>query len=164
MPALPAGTSAPDFELKSIDGKPFSLRDALSRGPVLLAFFKASCPTCQYSFPFFERLFRKYQNRNVTIVGVSQNSPDDTAAFAREFGVTFPLILDEIPYPVSSAYGLTNVPSVFWISPEGQIELTSVGWLKPDFEDINRRMAEANAVASVSLFQPGEEVRDFRAG
>ena len=164
MPALPAGTTAPDFQLKSLVGKKFALREALTRGPVLLAFFKVSCPTCQYAFPFYERLFRKYGNRNVTLVGVSQNNPQDTAAFAREFGVTLPLLFDDIPYPVSSAYDLTNVPTLFWISPEGKIELTSVGWSKPDFETINRRIAEAGAVASVSLFQPGEEVPDYRAG
>ncbi|HMK23659.1 MAG TPA: TlpA disulfide reductase family protein [Terriglobales bacterium] len=164
MPALPAGTAAPDFRLKSMHGKEFSLREALTHGPVLLAFFKVSCPTCQYSFPFYERLFRKYQNRHVTLVGISQNSAQDTAAFAREFGISLPLLFDDIPYPVSSAYGLTNVPTLFWVSPEGKIELTSVGWSKPDFETINRKMAEEGAIALVSLFQPGEDVRDYRAG
>jgi|SRR6516162_4788539 peroxiredoxin len=164
MPALSAGKTAPDFRLKSRDNKEFSLADALTRGPVLLVFFKVSCPTCQYAFPFYGRLSRTYQNKNVTMVAISQNSPEDTAAFAREFGVTFPILFDDIPYPVSSAYGLTNVPTLFWINPEGQIELTSVGWLKPDFEQMNRWMAEAAATASVLLFQPGEDVRDFRAG
>jgi peroxiredoxin len=164
MPALPAGATAPDFKLKSIEGKEFSLREALARGPVLLAFFKVSCSTCQYAFPFFERLFRRYQSRHVTLVGVSQNNPADTKAFLREFGVTFPILFDDIPYPVSSAYGLSNVPTLFWISPEGQIELSSAGWSKPDFETMNRWMAEASATASVSVFQPGEDVRDFRAG
>jgi peroxiredoxin len=164
MPVLSAGKAAPDFRLKSIDGKEFSLQETLARGPVLLAFFKISCPTCQYAFPFYERLFRAYKNQHVTLVGVSQNNPDDTRAFAREFGATFPLLLDDIPYPVSSDYGLTNVPTLFWISPEGKIELNSAGWSKPDFEKINRWMADAAAMASVSLFQPGEDVRDYRAG
>ena len=55
MPALSAGKTAPDFRLKSRDNKEFSLADALTRGPVLLVFFKVSCPTCQYAFPFYER-------------------------------------------------------------------------------------------------------------
>jgi len=164
MPALPAGKTAPEFRLKSRDNKEFSLADALTRGPVLLAFFKVSCPTCQYAFPFYERLFRTYKNKNVTMVGISQNNPEDTAAFAREFGITFPILFDDIPYPVSSAYGLTNVPTLFWINPDGQIELSSAGWLKSDFEKINRWMADAAAMASVPLFRPGEDVRDFRAG
>ena len=35
MAALTSGTRAPDFTLPSMDGKPFSLREALARGPVL---------------------------------------------------------------------------------------------------------------------------------
>jgi len=114
MPALPVGKAAPDFNLKTFDGKQFALKDALARGPVVLVFFKVSCPTCQYALPFYERLFKAYKNHQVTLVGVSQNDAQDTAAFAREFGVHFPLLLDESSrYPVSNAYGLTNVPTIF---------------------------------------------------
>ena len=56
MTALATGTRAPEFELKTLDGKKFTLRDELAHGPVALAFFKVSCPTCQYTFPFLERL------------------------------------------------------------------------------------------------------------
>ena len=45
MAALTAGTKAPDFELKAIDGKTFVLRDELAHGPLVLGFFKVSCPT-----------------------------------------------------------------------------------------------------------------------
>ena len=165
MPALTVGKVAPDFKLNTVDGKSFSLKDALARGPVLLAFFKVSCPTCQYAFPFYQRLFRNYQNSHVMLLGVSQNNASETAAFAKDFGVTFPLVLDElITYPVSNAYGLTNVPTLFWINSEGTIELTSVGWSRPEFEQVNRRMAEAGAIAAAPMFRPGEDVRDYRAG
>ena len=125
MTALATGTKAPDFALTSLDGKQFSLADALTRGPVVLAFFKVSCPTCQYAFPFFERLYQAYGRNGVTLVGISQNDAKDTAAFAKQFGVTFPILLDDThSYPVSNAYGLTNVPTLFWIAPDGEIELT----------------------------------------
>jgi peroxiredoxin len=165
MPALAIGAAAPDFKLSSLDGKAFSLKEALTLGPAVLAFFKVSCPTCQYAFPFYERLFKAYKNRNVTLAGVSQNNPEDTRAFAKEFGVTFPLLLDDTrAYPVSNAYGLTNVPTTFWIGTDGAIEIASVGWVKPDFEQINRRMAEAGAISAALMFQPNEDVRDYRAG
>ena len=165
MAALTAGSKAPAFELNTLDGKRFSLNDELARGPVVLAFFKASCPTCQYAFPFFERLHKAYGAQGVRIVGVSQNEAKETAAFIKEFGVTFPVLLDDTrSYPASNAYGLTNVPTIFWIAQEGEIEVSSVGWLKADFEEINRRIAEAGKSAPAALFKPGEDVRDFRAG
>src|SRR5207302_107770 len=39
MPALSPGTAAPDFTLPTVDGKQFSLKDALTKGPVVAAFF-----------------------------------------------------------------------------------------------------------------------------
>jgi len=165
MAALTLGTKAPDFALKAIDGKRFSLQEELGSGPVVLAFFKVSCPTCQYAFPFLERLHKAYGQKGVKLLGVSQNNAKDTAAFAKEFGVTFPILLDEIDeYPVSNAYGLTNVPTIFWMAQDGEIEVSSVGWVKADFEQINRKMAEAGHLGPAVMFRPGEDVRDFRAG
>ena len=165
MAALATGTKAPEFELKTLDGKPFSLGDQLARGPVVLVFFKVSCPTCQYALPFYQRLYKAYGLNGVTLVGISQNGTKDTAAFNKEFGVTFPVLLDDTnSYPVSNAYGLTNVPTIFWIEQDGEIEVSSVGWLKADFEEINRRMAEPGKCAPAVVFKPGEDVRDFRAG
>lgn len=165
MAALTVGTEAPDFELKVLDGKRFVLHEELARGPVVVAFFKVSCPTCQYAFPFLERLEQAYGGRGVRIVGVSQNDAKATAGFAKEFDVTFPMLLDDTDgYPVSNAYGLTNVPSIFWIAQDGEIEISSVGWVKADFEAINRKVAGSGKSAPAALFRPGEEVRDFRAG
>jgi peroxiredoxin len=165
MGALTAGTKAPEFELKAMDGRRFVLGEELSRGPVVLAFFKVSCPTCQYAFPFLERLERAYGHKGVRIIGVSQNDPRDTATFTKEFGVTFPVLLDDRgTYSVSNAYRLTNVPTVFWIAQDGEIEVSSVGWVKSDFTEINRKMAEAGNIVPAALFKPGEDVRDFRAG
>jgi len=165
MAALTAGTKAPDFELKAMDGKRFVLHDELAHGPVVLAFFKVSCPVCQYAFPFLERLERAYGHQSVRIIGVSQNDPKHTAAFNKEFGVTFPVLLDDTEtYPVSNAYGLTNVPTLFWIAQDSEIEISSVGWVKADFDAVNRKMAEARNISPASVFRPGDDVRDFRAG
>ncbi len=165
MAALTAGTSAPDFKLQTMDGKQFSLRDALARGPVLAAFFKVSCPVCQYTFPFLERIYKAYGGKDVTIVGISQNEKKDTAAYAKEYGVTFPILLDDTnTYPVSNAYGLTNVPSIFWIAPDGEIEISSVGWDRKDIEEMNRKAGKSTGDVSKPVFHAGEEIADFRAG
>ena len=165
MAALTAGISAPDFKLQTTDGKQFSLRDALTRGPVVAAFFKVSCPVCQYAFPFLERIFRAHGRKHVTIVGISQNEKKDTAAFMEEYGITFPVLLDDTStYPASNAYGLTNVPSIFWIAQDGEIEISSVGWERKEIEEINGKAAKINGVGPKPVFYAGEQVPDFRAG
>jgi peroxiredoxin len=165
MAALTVGAKAPEFELRAMDGKRFVLRDELAKGPLVLAFFKVSCPTCQYAFPFLQRLERAYGHTGVRIIGVSQNDPKQTADFTKEFGVTFPVLLDDTnKYLVSNAYGLTNVPTIYWIAQDGEIEVSSVGWVKADFEEVSRKMAESGKTVPAVLFKPGEDVRDFRAG
>jgi peroxiredoxin len=165
MAALVTGTRAPNFTLPAMDDKPFSLSAALDQGPVLVAFFKISCPTCQFAFPFLQRIYERYGNRAVTIVGISQNTKKDTALFIREYEITFPVLLDDTnSYPVSNAYGLTNVPTLFWIAQDGEIEISSVGWIKKEMEELNRRAAEFSAEAVEPLFRPDERPADFRAG
>lgn len=165
MAALTTGTKAPDLTLPTMDGKTFSLQEALARGPVALAFFKISCPVCQYALPFLERIHQAYGNKKVSIVGISQNGKKDTAAFMKEYGVTFPVLLDDTgSYPASNAYGLTNVPTIFWIAQDGEIEVSSVGWVKKEIADINRLAAEVSGHGAKPVFHSGEPVADFRAG
>src|SRR3954467_2066924 len=138
MPALTAGIKAPDFSLPIVQGEKFSLASALEAGPVALVFFKVSCPVCQMAFPFFERLHQAYRGKNVRVIGVSQDSAADTAAFAKRFGITFPLARgDTKKYPASNAYGLTNVPTLFLVAPDGKIEVSSVAWSRDDLDKVS---------------------------
>jgi peroxiredoxin len=165
MAALTAGTKAPQYELASMDGSKFSLQDALRRGPVLAIFFKISCPVCQYALPYFERMYKAYGRGKLTIIGISQNDPRDTSEFVRKFGITFPILPDDTKaFPVSNAYGLTTVPSAFWISEDGEIEICSVSWVRQEFEEFATRAASVSNTAPQPIFQPSEKVADFRAG
>src|SRR2546427_9954549 len=116
MTKVLAGHQAPTFALNGTNGQPFSLADALRKGPVVAAFFKISCPVCQFTLPFLERLYKRYGSDGVAFLGISQDDARDTKDFAKEFGVTFPMLIDdEDGYLVSNAYGLTNVPTIFLI-------------------------------------------------
>ena len=165
MAALDAGTQAPQFELPAMDGSNFSLQDALTRGPVLAVFFKISCPTCQYALPYYERIYKTYGRGKLSIVGISQNDKKDTAEFIKKYRVTFPVLLDDTKtFPASNAYQLTNVPSVFWISEDGEIEISSVGWSRQEFEEIVQKAASVTEQSPKPVFQASEQIADFRAG
>src|SRR5271165_3143352 len=117
MAALTVGIRAPGFTLSPVGGKQISLNEALQKGPVVLAFFKVSCPVCQYALPLLERVYRANQSADVTVLGISQDKLRDTQAFLREYDLTFPVALDDpTKYAVSNAYGLTNVPTLFYIA------------------------------------------------
>jgi peroxiredoxin len=164
MAALTAGMKAPAISLKDTEGKTASLAEALKKGPVLAAFFKVNCPTCQFTFPFLERLYEMYGGANVTFLGISQNDGRDTREFMREFGTKFPILIDEHGYPASNKYGLTNVPTLFWIAPDGKIQVASVGFGKSDLEKIAAEAARATGKPARPLFRPGEVVPDYKPG
>ena len=165
MPALEAGVRAPEINLSFLDGGKFSLPDALKRGPLVAVFFKVSCPVCQMAMPYLDRIYRAYGGSGkLTFVGVSQDSASDTAAFNKLFGVTFPVLLDGKGYPVSNAYKLTNVPTVFMISPAGEIEFSSVSWSKSEILELGRKLAKVNSTPAATIFQPGESVPEYKPG
>lgn len=166
MPALEAGVQAPEIELPYLDGRKFSLKAAREKGPVVAVFFKISCPVCHMALPYLERIFRAYQKSGkFTFVGVSQDNAADTKEFNRKFGVTFPVLLDPVgKYPVSNAYKLTNVPTVFLVSAEGEIEFSSVSWSRADVEQLNRRLAALSNISAAQVFLPGESVPEFKPG
>jgi cytochrome c biogenesis protein CcmG/thiol:disulfide interchange protein DsbE len=166
MPALEAGVIAPQIKLTSLEGQEFSLAEARGKGPVVLAFFKVSCPVCQLTFPYLERIYKAYgASGKFTLAGVSQDNAKDTQAFNRQFGVSFPVLLDDQDkYPASNAYGLTNVPSVFLISATGEVELSIIGWSKPEIEELGRRLAVVSGLAPARIISPSERVAEFKAG
>ena len=166
MPAIQAGVKAPEIKLPTLDGREFSLSHARQRGPVVVAFFKITCPVCQFALPYVERIYKAYGNPGkVSVVGISQDNAKDTTAFNREFGVSFPTLLDDTgKYPASNAYKITNVPSIFLISTEGEVEASIVGWSKEEMEALGRTLAEATGATPVPVVRAGEKVPDYKPG
>lgn len=164
LETLSAGSPAPAFTLKDLEGKSHSLPEALKKGPVLLAFFKESCPTCQFTFPFLVRLHQGIEDKSgVQLWGISQNDAGDTRAFARELGIGFPLLLDEDGYAVSNAYGLTHVPALFLVEPDGSVRLSGKGFSRRDIEAVAAEFSRRQS-QPIAVFQPGEAVPDYKPG
>jgi peroxiredoxin len=166
MTRVNAGVAAPGFSLQGLDGKNYSLEALRQKGPVVAAFFKISCPVCQFTFPFLQRLYERYGSDDITFLGISQDDAKATAGFAKEYGSTFPMALDqkEKGYPASNAYGLTNVPTIFLIDPDGAVRVSSMGFVKKDLEQIAANLAERRKIAPAALFRTNEAVPENRQG
>ncbi len=133
-----------------------TLAEILAAGPVLLAFFKISCPVCQMTFPFLERI---YATGRLHIVGISQNDAAATREYNEEFGVTFPTLLDseDEGFPASNDYGISSVPTMFLVEAGVAITQVMEGWRKRDIEALF-------SPATAGLFRPGEYVPEWKAG
>ena len=161
---LSARKSAPLFTLEGSDRKRYSLAEALNKGSVLLAFFKVSCPVCQFTFPYVERLFERYGTAPITIWGISQDDAQDTNEFRQEFEITFPALIDTDRYDVSNDYRITNVPTLFLINPSDTIALSETGFSKPGLEKIAAEFAAVSKTPPSAFFAPSEIVPNHKPG
>ena len=164
MTNIAAGQTAPGFSLQALDGKEYSLGKLLEKGPAVVAFFKISCPVCQFTFPFLQRLAERYAGDSVTVIGVSQDDAADTKAFNKEYGVTFLTLLDGPGYPVSNAYGLHTVPTIFLIESDANVKVSCIGFDKADLEKIASELSQRRKVAAAPLFRADETVPANKPG
>jgi peroxiredoxin len=155
-PLPSVGTLAPGFRLANLEGAEVTLSDLIARGPVLLAFVKVTCPVCQMTMPFLERLHRE---GTLAVYGISQNDAGDTREFNQEFGVSFPTLLDsgDEGYPASNAYGISSVPTMFVVEPDGTLARVIEGWNKIDMEGLGQ-------LGGMTLFRAGDNVPAWKAG
>jgi peroxiredoxin len=164
MPLLTAGKIAPPFELAGTDGKQYSLPAGLAHGPVVAAFFKVNCPTCEYTFPFLERLYQQFRPHSVQVWGIAQDSARDSQLFAKEYGLTFPILIDGNAYAISRAYRLEYVPTIFLIGPDGRITISSEGFCKADLVAVQKSLAQIFSASPGALFQPAEKIPEYKPG
>ncbi len=98
-------------------------------------------------------------NKEYSLSAFSQDDARSTAKFAKEYGVTFPVLIDdENGYLVSNAYGLTNVPTIFLIDTDGTVKVSCMGFDKSVLEQIAAALAERKKVSLAPLFRPDEVV------
>jgi peroxiredoxin len=152
---LKKGMKAPAFTLDDASGGKRSLAEILERGPALIALYKVSCPVCQLTFPFLERISKG----SLQVVGISQDDERATEKFRKSYAPTMPALLDRDrqDYPASNAFGISHVPSMFLIEQDGTISMTSEGFVKREMEAIGER-------AGVAPFRPDEKVPEWKAG
>ncbi len=155
MEMLSAGTKAPVFTLEDTSGHRQGLPTALSSGPALIVLFKISCPVCQLAMPYVERISKG----SLQVIPISQDDERATERFRRSFGLTLPVLLDreEQGYPVSNSFGISHVPALFLVEPDGVISMSVNGFVKRDFAALGDR-------AGVETFRPEDKVPEWKAG
>ncbi|WP_457600901.1 peroxiredoxin family protein [Hydrogenivirga sp.] len=133
---LGKGDIAPDFTLKTIDGREVSLKDY--RGKVVLINFWATwCPPCRNEMPLFVRVYKRHRDKGFEILAVSTDSSlDPVKKFVKEFRINFPVLYDD--KNVVSLYGIQGLPTSFLIDREGKIIKVRLG----EYKEIERDLKE----------------------
>jgi len=131
--ALAAGTTAPDFELKSTPDQIVRLSEFRGQ-PVVLAFYPADwSPVCGDKMALYNEMLSEFQELGAEIIGVSVDGPWCHAAFSRDRKLHFPLLSDFEPKgEVARLYGVfrasdgTSERALFVINAEGVIHWSYV--------------------------------------
>ncbi|PWT88039.1 MAG: TlpA family protein disulfide reductase [Acidobacteria bacterium] len=153
---------AKDFTLPRFDGGESNFhRDSQGKTSVL-AFYKFSCPVCQFTFPFLEKIFKAYGDE-FYFVAIAQDPPDKTESFRKDYRITMPTLMDMNPYQVSRSYGLEVVPSLFLVNPDHKIDYAGEGFSKQDLLNLADTLAEKSGRTQIEVFG-NANVPDFKPG
>jgi len=158
------GETAPDFSLADSSGQVHHLGTALSDGPVVLAFLKADCATCQLTFPYLERLHQTFRSEHWQIWGICQHPSRAADWFAQRTGVTFPLLIDTTELSVSHAFDPPATPTIFLIDEKGTIQDVSWGFQKDKLNILANQVAAWLGKEAMTLAPGGDGNPSFRPG
>lgn len=164
IPAPDVGDSAPDFTLPTPAGDPFTLSAALKNTPVVLAFFKVSCSTCQFTLPFLERLAGRHRQDPILFEGISQDDAQKTAEFREHFGVTFATAIDHPDYAASRLYNFHSVPTILLVAPDGRVRFRLSGFSKSGLLHLSEEIGGLLSRPPEMVFLPGELVPETKPG
>ncbi|MBL8061501.1 MAG: TlpA family protein disulfide reductase [Anaerolineales bacterium] len=128
LPAPQTGFLAPDFTLKTATGEGYTL-SALQGQAVLVNIWATWCPPCRSEMPAIQAMYDEYKEQGLIVLAVNstvQDNPLDIAPFTQEYGLTFPILLDETG-DVSRAYQVRSLPSSYFINRQGIITEVVIG-------------------------------------
>ena len=130
-----AGVQAPDFKMKTIDGKTFKLSQ-LKGKTVVLDFWASWCPDCRKDAPEVVRMYKEYAPQGIEFVGVSMDTDMEAWRKACEqFGITYTQVSELKKFKetyIAKAYGVKWIPSMVVVDKEGKVALSTVLTYKVD--------------------------------
>jgi peroxiredoxin len=158
--ALDPGTSFPSIALRDETGAPA----AAPGGETLYAIFKTTCPTCEFTWPYLERIRRIGNGKGLSILAVSQDDSAKTKEFASRTCTELPTVYDPNPWPASDALGLTTVPTLFRVGADGVVAETILGFDRERLRALARRAAALAGTPPVELFHPEDQAPAIKPG
>jgi cytochrome c biogenesis protein CcmG/thiol:disulfide interchange protein DsbE len=127
-PAPQTGFLAPDFALKTAAGETYILSE-LKGQAVLVNMWATWCPPCRAEMPAIEAMYQEYKDQGLVVLAINhtfQDNPLDITPFTDEYGLTFPILLDETA-DTARAYQVRSLPSSYFINRQGIINEVIIG-------------------------------------
>lgn len=116
------GQPAPDFSLKTADGKTVRLSDFKGH-PVLINFWATWCAPCKFEMPALESIYQKYKDKGLVILAVDIKTDNGEAAvrkYQQDMGLSFPVVMDTTG-ETENNYRVRAYPTSFFIGKDGKL-------------------------------------------
>jgi peroxiredoxin len=155
---LKALQHAPSFVLRDTGGKEWSFP---REGYSLLIFYKVTCPTCQLTLPFVEKMYRAYGSA-IGFFGIAQDPSEEVSRFAVRHGLSFTQLIDPSPYDVSFSYDVQVVPTLY-LTEGDRILRVEESFFRNGLEALNAELARLVDAEPIPLFE-GVSVPPFKPG
>lgn len=123
------GYLAPDFSLKTLDGKIVKLSDLRGK-PVYINFWTSWCDSCKLEMPELQKFYEDHKNE-IAFLAINITYNDNITKvqkFLQTIQATFPVLLDEdSKTSVTESYQVTAIPTSFFIDKDGVIRDIHIG-------------------------------------
>ncbi len=130
------GTSAPDFKMKTPEGKNFQFAKWAKGKTVVLDFWASWCPDCRKDAPEVVRMYQAYHQKGVEFLGISMDTEVDAwKAAIEKYGIDYPQVSELKKFKetdIAGAYGVRWIPSMVVVGPDGNVKLSTVLTYKVD--------------------------------
>ncbi len=120
--------AAPDFALPTLDGETLQLSDFKGK-IIILNFWAMSCPACRRLIPDLVKLYDKYRDDGLIIIGVNFDTAriERIKIFSDDMNINYPVIRGD--YALAESYGgVRYIPTAFIIDKEMNIVKKFVGY------------------------------------
>jgi peroxiredoxin len=126
LSVYPSHMEPPPLSGHTVSGQAVSLAK-LQGNVVLLTFWATWCAECRPEMPLFERLHGEFAKQGLTIIGLNvQEDRDTIQRYAKNLGLTFPLVLDP-DGDIARSYGVIGIPTTILIGRDGRTAALAVG-------------------------------------
>jgi len=135
---------APDFELKTLEGKTVHLRDYRGKA-VLLNFWATWCVPCKEEMPWLVVFQKQYGPKGLVILGIAMDeSVEPMRKFAQRMELNYPVLIGN--KWIADRYYVKGLPVSIFIDRNGRITDQIPGGATRSFLENEIQLALANGV------------------
>ena len=126
------GDKAPNFALKSVDGKTVKLSDYKGK-IVIIDFWATWCPPCRRGIPDLISIQKEFK-KDVVVIGVSldaEKTIKDVPGFIKDYGINYPIVYGDDKITIDYG-GIRSIPTSFVVDKKGNVVDSHIGLVDKD--------------------------------